>query len=58
MKSIQTTSSESDSVELALNAKQEYTWVIKVYGDNMASMVTKIEDTNKELKTKFGKKEL
>lgn len=56
MKSIQTTSSESDSVELALNAKQEYTWVIKVYGDSLPDMIAKIDKTNAELKAKFGKK--
>ena len=56
-KSITTVESDSDSVELKLGAKGDYTWTIKVYGHDFDEIQKKIDLHNRYLKENYGKKE-
>ena len=47
---------EINSVTLKKGAKGDYTWEIKVYGDDMNAIINKIEHTNGVLKELYGQK--
>ena len=47
---------EINSITLKKGAKGDYTWEIKVYGDDITRIVGKIDSTNEEMKDLFGGK--
>lgn len=49
---------QKESIKLTKNAKGDYQWEIKVFGSDKIgpNEVKVLEDTDKELKDKFGKK--
>ena len=54
MKRIIETSDEANSVTLKKGTKGDYTWEIKVYGNEMEDIMVKISNTDKILKDRFN----
>jgi hypothetical protein len=52
-KTITTTESDNDSIELTKNTKG-YGWTVKCYGTNTTEMLGRIELLEKSLKEKYG----
>lgn len=53
MKSITEMNSESDSVEVSKNAKEEYSWKIKIYAENLFAVVDKIKELDTKLREQY-----
>ena len=47
---------EINSVTLKKDAKGNYNWEIKIYGDNMETITEKIERTNSVMMATYGEK--
>lgn len=54
---ITTQQSDSDSVSLTKNAKGEYQWEIKVYGNDADALLVKLQSLDAKLRTTYGKQE-
>jgi len=48
-KTVTQTTTESDSVTLKKSAKGDYQWEIKVYGDDLNTILDKIHETDQRL---------
>ena len=52
-KSITTTTSESDSVEITQNAKRKHQWTVKCYGEDVGDALTSALSIDTKLQEKF-----
>lgn len=55
MKSITEVNSESDSIEVSKNAKDEYSWKIKVYGESLTTIANTIKELDEKLRNQYLK---